>query len=93
MIFTTDSGRLLGIEKSSGSTRWELQLPGPLWGSPVVVDDVRVQGDCIGNLWAYALTDGAGNARSSPELLWTVKLGGCIESTPMVYGGRIYVGT
>jgi len=28
-----------------------------------------------------------------PPLLWQVELGGCIESTPAVWDGRIYVGT
>jgi hypothetical protein len=30
---------------------------------------------------------------AEPEEIWTVELGGCIESTPAVWQGRIYVGT
>ena len=28
-----------------------------------------------------------------PRALWSIRLGGCIESTPAVWRGRIYVGT
>ena len=28
-----------------------------------------------------------------PPLLWSVTVGGCIESTPAVWNGRIYIGT
>jgi hypothetical protein len=34
-----------------------------------------------------------GGQRTQPPELWSVKLGGCIESTPAVWNGRIYVGT
>ena len=28
-----------------------------------------------------------------PQPLWSIRLGGCIESTPAVWRGRIFVGT
>ena len=55
-----------------GSSR----LPGPTWQSPVVVDDVLIQGDCNGVLHAYDVTD----TTVQPPELWTVEIGGCIES-------------
>jgi outer membrane protein assembly factor BamB len=64
-------------------------LPSPLWQSPVVVDDVLVQGDCAGVLHGYDVSD----TTVEPPELWQVELGGCIESTPAVWDGRIYVGT
>ena len=70
-----------------GRTRWKLALPGPTWGSPVVVDGVLVEGDCRGNLRAFDVTG------RRPRALWSIRLGGCIESTPAVWRGRIYVGT
>ena len=64
-------------------------MPGPTWSSPVVVDDVLIQGDCLGDLHAYDVSD----ERRRPPELWRVALGGCIEATPAVWKGRIYVGT
>ena len=89
VIVPTDSGRLLGIDRDSGDVRWERRLPGPLWSSSVVVDDVLLQGGCDGVLRAFDVSDTA----IAPPEIWAVELGGCIEATPAVWDGRIYVGT
>jgi outer membrane protein assembly factor BamB len=85
----TDGGRLLAVDQRNGEIVWEKQLPGPTWQSPVVVDDVLIQGDCNGVLHAYDVSE----PRVDPPELWTVQLEGCIESTPAVFDGNIYVGT
>jgi outer membrane protein assembly factor BamB len=89
VIVPTNGGRLLGIDRRTGAIRWTKHLPGPTWQSPVVVDDVLLQGDCHGNLHAYDLS----TTTAEPPELWTLALGGCIESTPAVWDGRIHVGT
>ena len=48
-----------------------------------------IQGDCSGVLHGYDVSD----PRALPTELWSVTLGGCIESTPAVWDGRIYLGT
>ena len=85
----TNAGGLLGVDRESGRVRWRIGLPGPTWSSPVVVDDVLLQGDCDGVLHAYDVSDG----RRKPRELWRVTLGGCIEATPAVWKGQIFVGT
>lgn len=89
VIVTTDGGRVVGLDQRSGAVLWELRLPGPLWSSPVVVDDVLVQGDCGGVLHGFDVSD----ARAEPRPIWQVELGGCIEATPAVWDGAIYVAT
>lgn len=88
VIAPTDSGRIIGADAETGEILWEKQLPGPTWSSPVIVDDVWIQGDCAGTLHAFDLSD----PRVDPPELWTVELEGCVESTPAVWDGRIYVG-
>ncbi len=88
VIVATDDGRVLGLDQSTGAQRWVLNLEGPLWASPVIVDDVLIQGDCGGNLNAFDLAES-----TEPTAKWTVALGGCIESTPAVWDGWIYVGS
>lgn len=88
VIAPTDSGRILGVDQKTGEVLWEKKLPGPTWSSPVVVDGVWVQGDCNGVLHGFDLS----NPRVEPPELWTVQLEGCVESTPTVFDGRIYVG-
>jgi len=85
----TDGGRLMAIDRDSGEIRWTKRLPGPLWASPVVVDDVLIQGDCGGALRGFDVSD----TTVEPEQIWRVELGGCIESTPAVWRGWIYIGT
>jgi outer membrane protein assembly factor BamB len=89
VIAATNDGQLVGVERSTGRARWRKQLPGPTWQSPVVVDDVLLEGDCAGVLHAYDLSD----PTVDPPELWQLELGGCIESTPAVWRGSIYVGT
>ena len=87
VIVATDDGRVLGLDRATGEERWVIDLPGPLWQSPVVIDDVLIQGDCEGWLHAFDLT------ASTPSTKWSIELGGCIESTPAVWDGWIYVGS
>ena len=89
VIFASDDGEVMGIDRETGQVRWTKQLPGPTWQSPVVVDDVLIQGDCQGTLHGFDVSD----TTIEPPELWSVTLGGCIESTPAVWKGRIYVGT
>lgn len=89
VIASTNTGRLVGLDRATGQILWEKKFVNPLWSSQVVVDDVLIQGDCDGFLHAYDLA----NPRIDPPELWSVELGGCIESTPAVWDGRIIVGT
>ena len=59
-----------------------------MWQSPVLVDDVLIEGECSGVLHAYDIRD----TTIDPPQLWSLQLTGCIESTPAVWNGRIYVG-
>ncbi len=89
LYVATNAGELLGVNRKSGRVLWRISLPGPTWASPVVVDGVLLQGDCAGTLHAF---DVSKQGRRPPEL-WRVRLGGCIEATPAVWRGRVYIGT
>ena len=89
VIVGTDGGRLLFVDRATGEIRWELASSNTLWPSPVIVDDVLLQADCNGTLWAFDVSD----TQREPQQLWSVNLGACIESTPAVWDGRIIVGT
>lgn len=90
VIFGTNGGEVLGLDRADGAERWRLQLAGPVWQSPVVVDGVLLIGDCAGEMHAYDVADPS----APPAHLWTVRIGGgCIESTPAVWNGVLYFGT
>jgi outer membrane protein assembly factor BamB len=86
----TNTGRVFGVDRATGAIRWEKHMPGgPVWGSPVIVDGVLLIGDCAGGFHAYDVRD----TKVDPPLKWTVSLGSCIEATPAVWEGTIYIGT
>lgn len=90
VIYDTTGGDVHGVDRATGAVRWTFHLPsGQVWQSPVVVDGVLVIGDCLGDLHAYDVAD----TTKPPTRLWTMKVGGCIESTPAVWKGRMYLGT
>jgi outer membrane protein assembly factor BamB len=89
VIAPADSGTTYALDRATGDVRWTVDLPGPTWQSPVVVDDVWVQGDCNGVLHGFDVSD----TTVAPIELWSVELGGCIESTPALWHGRLFVGT
>ena len=89
VFFTTAAGRVLAVERETGDVRWERRVGAPAIGSPVVVDGVLIQGDCGGDLWAWDVSE----PDSDPVLLWKLHFNDCIESTPAVWRGWIYLGT
>lgn len=89
LIVPTDSGDVLGLDRFTGEERWRITLGGPTWASPVIVDDVWIQGDCNGVLHAFDVSD----TTIEPPKVWELQLSGCIESTPALWKGQIVVGT
>jgi hypothetical protein len=89
VFFTTAAGRVLAVERETGDIRWERRVGAPAIGSPVVVDGVLIQGDCGGDLWAWDVSE----PDQDPVLLWKLHFNDCIESTPAVWRGWIYLGT
>jgi len=88
VYFTTASGRVLAVDAMNGEVTWEGQIAAPAIGSPVVVDGVLMQGDCSGTLHAWRLAP-----LRDPAPMWSLDLGECLESTPAVWQGWLYVGT
>lgn len=86
----THSGRLLAVDSGTGEITWEDPVGFHAWSSAVVVEDSLLIGTCeVPELRSYDLSD-----PRQPELQWTVPAAdGCIESTPAVWKGRIYVGS
>jgi len=89
LFVTTNSGRLLQISAADGTLVWDTQLVGPTWASPIIVDDQLIIGDCDGTLRGFDVSD----STASPVEEWSIKLGGCLESTPVMWNGIIYVGS
>jgi len=87
----THTGRLLGVDADSGDVVWEDEIGFHAWSSPLIVDGHLIVATCDPPMIrSYSLA-----RPHSPELSWTVEeaAGGCIESTPVIWNGQIYVGS
>jgi hypothetical protein len=88
----TNPGEVLAVDTATGSVLWSDDVGPHAWSSPVVVDGKLVVAiDCETNsgFRAYDITDPA-----HPVMAWESRVtGGCIESTPAVWGGRLFVGS
>ena len=94
LYVATDTGDLLAIDTADGEIIWDDFIGGNAWSSPVLTEDALVVGiDCLterAGFRAYDLSD-----PRSPTHLWDVQVGAgsCIESTPAIWDGRVYVGS
>jgi outer membrane protein assembly factor BamB len=71
---------------------WSDTVGAHAWSSPVVVDDtlmVAIDCEVDSGFRAYDISD-----TRHPEQLWESRVtGGCIESTPAVWNGMVFVGS
>jgi outer membrane protein assembly factor BamB len=88
-LWTTKPGYIYALDRYTGEFLWKQKVGGPALSSPLLVDGVLIQGTGAGLIKAFDFS----SPRTQPTELWSVQLDGNIESTPVVWNGRIYVGT
>jgi outer membrane protein assembly factor BamB len=90
LYIPTHTGKFLGVNKESGEIVWEEKISPHSWSSPIITDDDLLIGTCDGHLKKYSL-----NNPELPTLEWSYLLGNgsCIESTPAIWNGQIFVGS
>ncbi len=86
----THTGKFLGINKENGDIVWEEKVNPHSWSSPIITDDKMIIGTCDGYLKKYSLEN-----PEQPVLEWShlVGNGSCIESTPAIWNGQMFVGS
>ncbi|MFZ0012780.1 MAG: PQQ-binding-like beta-propeller repeat protein [Acidimicrobiia bacterium] len=86
----THQGSLIVVDTHNGTIVWQDGTVGwHSWSSPSVVDDTLVVATCTGQVRGYSLAN-----PGAPELLWTVSPGeSCLEATPAIWEGTIYLGS
>ncbi len=85
----TMQGSLIAVDAETGEILWSDEVGWHSWSSPAVVDGMLVTATCNGDVRAYSLED-----PRSPVKQWTLDLGEtCLESTPAIWNGHIYIGS
>ena len=84
------NGSLVVVDATTGEIVWrDASVGWHSWSSPVVVDDTLVVATCAGDVRGYDITNPA-----APTRTWSVSLGeSCLEATPAVWNGTIYLGS
>jgi len=89
LYVNTHLGDLIVVDSTSGEILWSDPVGWHSWSSPVVIDDTLIVATCTGELRGYSLDD-----PRSPIRAWTVQASeSCLEATPAVFAGRIYLGS
>lgn len=92
LYIPTNPGDLLAVDIETGQVVWRDDVGFHAWSSPLVIEDtlvIAVNCDSVPALRTYDLAD-----PRSPEVVWDVPVSaGCLESTPAMWEGRIYVGS
>lgn len=77
---------LLGIDTDGGKQLWRYEVPGDVFSSPCLVDDMMIVVGSINNV-VYTLEGQSGNIR------WKFETGGEIWSSPSYNGNEIFIGS
>ncbi len=78
------------VNTYTGAVTYREKLSFHSWSSPAVVGNQLIVADCQGRIRRYDVSDPA-----QPKPVWQMRIpsGGCIESTPAIWKGAIYVGS
>jgi outer membrane protein assembly factor BamB len=92
LYVVTNPGELLVVDTSTGEVLWRDDVGQNAWSSPVIVDETLIVAvDCESQ---PALRGYDVSAPADPVQVWDLAMtGGCIESTPAVWKGQLFVGS
>lgn len=81
-----NQGRLAAVDLKTGKVAWQADLKRFSWSSPIVSGDAVFAADAGGYGHFFKASNGE-------RLAGPIPLGGAVESSPIVWRGRVYVGT
>lgn len=86
----TNSGELLVVDTDTGKIVWRDDIGWHAWSSPIISQDELLVATCTGTLRKYSLKN-----PQTPDLQYTYEMpnGNCIESTPGLWDGKLYIGS
>jgi hypothetical protein len=86
----TNPGELLVVDTDTGNIVWRDTIGWHAWSSPIISRGEMMVATCNGSFRKYNLDNPA-----KPVLMYTYRIpsGNCIESTPALWDGKLYVGS
>jgi eukaryotic-like serine/threonine-protein kinase len=85
LFFGTSDGILFALDVAKGIKKWELQLGGKIWSTPVIDKGTVFIGSFDKKLYAIDAAEG--------KEKWNFPTGGTIVATALVYKDTVYIGS
>ncbi|HXX94291.1 MAG TPA: PQQ-binding-like beta-propeller repeat protein [Planctomycetota bacterium] len=87
------NGQITALDVSSGQPLWTAKAGAPFFAGPAVAGDAVYAGDLDGGIHAVALSDGKPRWKLDLATDPAIHAPGMVYGSPVVHGGRLYVGT
>ena len=83
--YATASGKVVCMTVKDGKTIWEVPLPGKIYGTPALKDNIIVVPCTDGGIYAFEAATG--------KQIWEHKTDKGIVASPTIFGTTVYVGS
>lgn len=93
LFVATNPGELLAVDTETGEVLWRDDIGTHAWSSPVHVDGRLLVSVHCESAPALRIYDVSSDPRAPVHISDNVFAGGCVESTPAVWKGGVYVGS
>lgn len=84
VVYANSDGQIHAIQKDSGLPLWTINVAGPIYSTPVMVDEKIVMGALDGNLLVIDLPTG--------EIIKSIQLEAPLLAKPLTEGNFVYLG-
>jgi outer membrane protein assembly factor BamB len=92
-VICDTEGQVRAVDLKNGAPKWSAKVGGPFFAGPAVAGDTIYAADIDGMVHAVGLADGKARWKLDLANDSAVKAPGMVYGSPIVHGGRLYVGT
>jgi outer membrane protein assembly factor BamB len=92
-VLCDTNGQVQALDVATGQPKWTAKVGAPFFAGPAVAGDTVYAADLDGVVHALALADGKARWKVDLGADATVHAPGMAYGSPVVHGGRVYVGT
>lgn len=93
VVICDTQGQVSALNAKGGQPRWSAKIGGPFFAGPAVAGDAIYAADIEGVIYAIGLADGKGRWKLDLGADASVKAPGMVYGSPVVHGGKVFVGT
>ena len=93
VILCDTEGQVRALDASTGNPKWAAKCGAAFFAGPAVAGDAIYAADIDGAVFSLGLSDGKARWKLDLGTHPAVKAPGMVYGSPIVHGGRLYVGT